>query len=138
MAASIGRLILGILAGLVVAWLSIALCEFASVFLHRPPAGVDLRNPQALAAHIAAAPFHAMLLVVIGWSLAAFLGGWVAARIARHRRVAALVVGAFVVLGVIANNMMIPHPQWMTITGVVLPIPLAWLAARMATPQAQR
>jgi hypothetical protein len=50
MAASIGRLILGILAGLVVAWLSIALCEFASVFLHRPPPGVDLRDPQALAA----------------------------------------------------------------------------------------
>lgn len=137
MAANIGRLILGILAGLVVAWLSIALCEFASVFLHRPPPGVDLRDPRALAAHIDAAPVQAMLLVVIGWSLAAFLGGWVAARIAR-RRVAALVVGAFVVLGVIANNMMIPHPQWMTITGVVLPIPLAWLAARLATPQAQR
>ena len=138
MVANIGRLILGILAGLVVAWVSIALCEFASVFLHRPPLGVDLRDPRALAAHIDAAPVQAMLLVVIGWSLAAFLGGWVAARIARHRRVAALVVGAFVVLGVIANNMMIPHPQWMTITGVVLPIPLAWLATRMATPQAQR
>jgi hypothetical protein len=32
--------------------------------------------------------------------------------------VAALSVGAFVVLGVVANNMMIPHPQWMTIAGV--------------------
>ena len=138
MAANIGRLILGILAGLVVAWLSITLCEFASVFLHRPPAGVDLRDPQALAAHIAAAPFHAMLLVVIGWSLAAFLGGWVAARIARHQRWAALVVGAVVVLGAIANNMMVPHPQWMTIAGIVLPIPLAWLAARMATPRTPR
>jgi hypothetical protein len=79
-----------------------------------------------------------MLLVVIGWSLAAFLGGSVAARIARHRRTAALVVAAFVVLGVIANNMMIPHPLWMTIAGVLLPVPLAWLAARMATPRVQR
>lgn len=135
MLANIARLILGILAGLVVAWLSITACELGSVFLHRPPPGVDLRDPQALAAHIESAPFHAMLLVVIGWSLAAFLGGWVAARIARHRRAAALVVGAFVVLGVIANNMMIPHPQWMTIVGVALPIPLAWLAARKATPR---
>jgi hypothetical protein len=138
MVANIGRLILGILAGLLVAWLSIALCEFASVFLHRPPPGIDLRDPQALAAHIAAAPFHAMLIVVAGWALAAFLGGWVAARIARHRRAAALVVAAFVVLGVVANNMMIPHPQWMTIAGLVLPIPLAWLAARMATPRTRR
>jgi hypothetical protein len=34
----------GNLAGLVVAWLAIALCEFASVLLHRPPPGVDLRD----------------------------------------------------------------------------------------------
>ena len=137
MAASIGRLILGILAGLVVAWMSIALCEFASVLLHRPPPGVDLRDPQALAAHIEAAPLPAMLVVVIGWSLAAFFGGWVAARIARQRRAAALVVGSFVVLGVIANNLMIPHPLWMTIAGVLLPLPVAWLAAGMATPSAR-
>lgn len=138
MAANIGRLILGILAGLVVAWLAIALCEFASVFLHRPPPGVDLRDPQALAAHIDAAPPHALLLVVLGWSLAAFLGGWVAARIARHRRVAALIVGAFVVLIVIAKNVVAPHPQWMAIAGVVLPLPLSWLGARMATPRTSR
>ena len=79
-----GRTILGILAGLVVAWLAMTICEFASLFLHRPPAGFDLRDPQALAAHIAAAPLSAMLVVVIGWVLAAFVGGWVAARIARH------------------------------------------------------
>ena len=124
-----GRTILGVLAGLVVAWLVMTLCEFGSLALHRPPPGLDLRNPEALALHIAAAPASAMLLVLIGWVLGAFLGGWVAARIARHRRAAALVIGALVVLGVVANNMMIPHPLWMTIAGVLLPIPAAWLAA---------
>lgn len=124
------RTILGILAGAVVAWLAISVCEFASLFLHRPAPGLDMRDPQALAAHIAAAPLSAMLLVVLGWSLAALLGAWVAARIARHKTVAALFIGALVLLGVVANNMMIPHPLWMTIAGVVLPIPLAWLATR--------
>jgi hypothetical protein len=47
-------------------------------------------------------------------------------------------VATVILLGVIANNMMIPHPQWMTIAGIVLPIPLAWLAARLATPRVQR
>jgi hypothetical protein len=130
------RTILGILVGLVVAWLTISICEFASLFLHRPPPGLDLRDPQALAAHIAAAPLSAMLIVVVGWALGAFLGGWVAARIARHRRVAALIIGALVLAGVIANSMMIPHPLWMTIAGLVLPLPIAWLAARMVRPQA--
>jgi hypothetical protein len=130
-----GRTILGILAGLVVAWLAMTVCEFASLFLHRPPAGLDLRDPQALAAHIGAAPPSAMLVVVVGWALAAFVGSWVAARIARHRLVAALVIGALVLAGVIANNAMIPHPLWMTITGIALPLPLAWLAARAASPR---
>ncbi|GAB3089380.1 hypothetical protein [Lysobacter terrae] len=130
-----GRTILGIVAGVVVAWLAISLCEFASLFLHRPQPGMDLRDPQALAAYIAAAPLSSMLLVVLGWSIGAFGGGWVAARIARHKTVAALTIGALVLLGVIANNVMIPHPLWMTIAGVVLPIPLAWLAARVARPR---
>jgi len=124
-----GRTILGVLAGLVVAWLVMSLCEFGSLALHRPPPGLDLRDPEALALHIASAPLSAMLLVLAGWVLGAFLGGWVAARIARHRLAAALVIGALVVLGVIANNLMIPHPLWMTITGIALPIPAAWLAA---------
>ena len=131
-----GRTLLGIVAGLVVAWLSISVCEFASLFLHRPEPGMDLRDPQALAAYIAAAPLPSMLLVVLGWSIAAFGGGWVAARIASHKTVAALVIGALVVLSVIANNLMIPHPLWMTVVGVVLPIPLAWLAARTVQARA--
>jgi hypothetical protein len=130
-----GRTILGILAGLVVAWLAMTICEFASLFLHRPPAGLDLRDPQALAAHIAAAPLSAMLVVIAGWALAAFAGALVAARIARHSLPAALVIGVLVLAGVIANNTMIPHPLWMTIAGIALPLPLAWLAARLVRPR---
>lgn len=133
-----GRTILGVVVGVVVAWLSISLCEFSSLFLHRPPAGLDLRDPQALAAHIQAAPAAAMALVVAGWTLGAFLGAWVAARIARHKLGAALAIGALVLVGVIANSAMIPHPSWVTIAGIVLPIPMAWLGARLATPRAPR
>jgi hypothetical protein len=133
-----GRTILGILAGLIVAWLAMTACEFASLFLHRPPAGLDLRDPQALAGHIAAAPVSAMVVVVLGWALAAFVGAWVAARIARHRLAAALVIGLLVLAGVIANNAMIPHPLWMAVFGIALPLPLAWLAARAASPRVPR
>jgi hypothetical protein len=131
-----GRTILGILAGLVLAWLVMSVAEFGSLVLHRPPPGLDLRNPEALALHIAAAPLSAMLVVVLGWVLGAVLGGLTAARIARHRRTAALVIGALVVIGVIANNMLIPHPLWMTIAGIALPIPAAWLAARLGRTKA--
>lgn len=129
-----GRTILGVMAGIVVAWITITASQLASTALYPPPAGLDLRNPEVLAAFIAAAPPMAMLLVVAGWTLGALFGGWVAARISRrHPTAAALVVGALVVVGVVANAAMIPHPTWMTVLGVVLPLPAAWLASRRRT-----
>ena len=78
-----GRTILGILAGMVTAWLLIMVCQFASGMLYPPPPGMDLTQPDQLAAFI-------------------------------------------------ANNTLIPHPLWMTVLGVLLPLPAAWLGARMA------
>lgn len=126
-----GRTILGVLAGVVVAWLVIVLCQFGSTALHPPPPGIDLRDPTQLAAFIEAAPLGAMLLVLAGYALGALLGGWTAARMARHKRVAALLIGALVLAGVIANFALIPHPLWMAVTGVLLPLPAAWLGARL-------
>jgi len=40
-----------------------------------------------------------------------------------------------VLAGVIANAVMIPHPTWMTVLGVLLPLPAAWLGARLARNQ---
>lgn len=64
---------------------------------------------------------------------AALLGGWLAARTSRHHpRTAALLVGALVLAGVIANITMIPHPFWMILASTLLPLPAAWLGARLA------
>ena len=128
-----GRTILGILAGMVTAWLLIMVCQFASGRLYPPPPGMDLTQPDQLAAFIAQAPVAAMVLVVVSWVLGAFIGGWVAAKVAReHPLFAALMIGVLVLAGVVANNTMIPHPLWMTVLGVLLPLPAAWLGARMA------
>lgn len=131
-----GRTILGILAGMVTAWVLIMACQFASGMLYPPPPGTDLTQPDQLAAYVARAPLAAMALVVASWVLGAFAGGWVAAKVAReHPSFAALVIGLLVLAGVIANNTMIPHPVWMTVLGVLLPLPAAWMGARMALPR---
>lgn len=36
------------------------------------------------------------------------------------------------VVGVAATVAAIPHPGWMVAAGLLLPLPLAWLAARLA------
>lgn len=133
-----GRTISAVVAGWVAAWLTIMLCEFVATALYPPPAGANLADPAQLAAHIRSAPGASMLLVVAGWALGAFGGGLVAASISHpHRTRAALAVGAFVLLGVIANSVTIPHPLWMTVAGLILPLPLSGLAARIAARRAQ-
>ena len=127
-----GRTIAGVVVGVVAAWLTIMLAEFASAPLHPMPAGLDMQDPASVAAFVATLPIAALLVVLAGWVLGALIGGYVAARIARKPR-PALVVGGVIVVGVIANAVLIPHPPWMTLAGVLLPIPAAWLGAKRAT-----
>jgi hypothetical protein len=118
------RSILAVLAGLVVAWITVSLFEFASMHTFPPPPGVDVRDPQQVAALVSRMPAGALALVLAGWVVGAFDGGLVAALIAK-RRVPAVVVGALVALGALAMVMMVPHPLWMSIAGVFLPVPAA-------------
>ncbi|MFR0656709.1 hypothetical protein SB719_19340, partial [Pantoea sp. SIMBA_079] len=96
------------------------------------PAG-QLASDADLAALVASAPTGKLVWVLLGWLVAAFAGGWLATRLARvHRLAAGLAVGVLIVLGVLLNAWMLPHPLWMTLAGVVLPVLLAWAGARLA------
>jgi hypothetical protein len=53
------------------------------------------------------------------WIAAALAGSWLAARLARSVW-PAVVLGALVACGVVANMLTIPHPLWMWITSIVL------------------
>lgn len=125
------RTILAILAGLLVALVTIVAMEYLGMSLFPVPADVTLEDEADLARLVAEAPTGKLLWVALGWALAALLGGWTAARLSRaHRRVAALCVGGLIVIGVGATVATIPHPAWMVATGLLLPLPIAWLAAR--------
>ncbi len=126
------RTAFALFSGVFAMMIAITFTGLACVKLFPLPPGFDQHNPEAVAAAVAAMPLAAKLLVVSGWCLGAFAGGGVAARIAQQYRVgAALLIGALVVAGTLANASSVPHPLWMTAVGVVLPLPLAYLAARL-------
>ena len=125
------RSILAVLAGLVVAWITVSLSEFASMHAFPPPPGVDVRDPQQLAALVAQMPVGALGLVLAGWVVGALDGGLVATLISK-RRVPAIVVGVLVMLGAFLMVAMVPHPMWMSIAGVLLPLPAALFGAWLA------
>lgn len=128
-----GRTILGMLLGVVTMMFTIYALESIGHVLYPPPAGLDPRNPDHLQMIVAVAPAGAMAMLVLGWTVGAFVGGWVAARIARHARAAAIAVALFVMAGVAGMIVMVPeHPKWVCTLGLLLPIPVALIAARLA------
>ena len=130
------RSLLGIVVGAVVMWLVVAGIQFASHVIYPPPAGLDPMQPADLERILAASPVGALALVVVAWTLGAFAGGWVAARIARHPRVAGVLVALGVMAGVAGMIAAIPgHPMWMSVLGLVLPVPAALIAAKLAQPR---
>lgn len=132
------RLVLGVLAGLVVMYIVIMGIEFVSHSLYPPPPGLDPTNTAHIGQVLAAAPVTALALIVLAWAVGAFAGGFVAAKISRAwPRSAAIVIGCFVMLGVVGMILMVPgHPTWMALLGLVLPVPMALLGAHLARPKA--
>ncbi len=128
-----GRTILGMLLGVVTMMFTIYAIESIGHLLYPPPDGLDPRNPDHLQMIVAVASTGAMVMLVVGWTAGAFVGGWVGARIARHARAAAIAVALFVMAGVAGMMVIVPdHPMWISALGLLLPIPVALVAAKLA------
>jgi hypothetical protein len=94
-------------------------------------------DPEQVQAMLAQLPAGALAALLVAWVAGAFTGGFTAAKLSlRHPRLAAGIVGAFIVAGVVAMVVMIPaHPYWVSVPGLLLPIPAALLGARVARPR---
>lgn len=131
-----GRAILGVIAGAATMWLLVFMLEFVGHALYPPPPGLDPADPTALATILTTAPPGSLLMLLLAWVVGAFGGGFVAARIAREwPRAAATCIGVLVMAGVCGMVWLVPaHPRWLSALGLLLPVPVALLAARVATP----
>ena len=126
------RILLGVITGAVVAFLCVFAVEYAAHTVYPPPPGFDFHDSEQLARAMAAAPTGAFAIVAAGWFVAALIGAWVAAAVAK-RAVAGWIVTLIVVAACIANLLMIPgHPTWMWAAGILLPLIGGWLAQRLA------
>lgn len=125
------RLVLGIVAGLVLAVVLVGAFEMAGHAVFPPPAGIDLKDPAQLAAVMDRIPLAAKLWVVGAWTLATAIAGLVAAVTAKRAWAAWVVAGAVGVLAA-ATVLMIPHPTWMKVAAVAGPALGGWLAVLAA------
>ncbi len=130
------RTVLGTFSGALIASLALIGSWYGIAEIYPLPTNTDFATPESLSAYAGATPSSAQACILGAWALAALLGGWTAARISKPRRgAAALVIGGLLTATVIVYATLIPNPEWMTVVGVLLPIPFAVLAALVAMPR---
>lgn len=125
------RIVLGVVAGLVVAILCVFAIELVGHNLYPPPEGIDPSNPADLERLMASVPATALAFVAIAWFVGTLAGAWVANAIAR-RALAGWIVAALIIAGGLWTMITLPHPVWMWAAGVGLPLAAGWLAQRLA------
>ena len=131
-----------VVAGALVAMILIGMIEAINGFIYPPPEGKSFMEwwkevsdgTQLAKDWIKGMPASAMALLQVAWGVGACVGGAVAALIAaRWRLLHAGLIGAFVLAGTIMNFQQMKekldytHPDWLIITGLLLPLPLSLL-----------
>ncbi|MCB0583494.1 MAG: hypothetical protein KDD10_29715 [Phaeodactylibacter sp.] len=103
-----------------------------------PPEGVDVTNMESLKASMHLFEPKHFLFPFLAHALGTLAGAFVAALIAAtHKMKFALGIGAFFLLGGIANVFMLPSPTWFAVLDLVgAYIPMGWLGGRLATGKA--
>ncbi|HQR17867.1 MAG TPA: hypothetical protein PK948_05835 [Gemmatimonadales bacterium] len=129
-----GRSLLGVLAGFVVAVVVIMVVEMVGMKVYPLPAGVDPTDPAALQALMPTLPLGSFLFVLASWLLGTGAGAVVAQRVSKAAsRVPGLTLGGLVLAAALYNMWVIPHPTWFVAASV---FGIAAVAALASKPHA--
>jgi len=130
------RSVLGVVAGVLVGGVLISGVEVISSQFYPLPAGAA-SDPQALASHIRSLPAGAFAWVLSAWMIGTLAGAWIAARIAgRKHLVHGVIIGTVFLAFGIANMLMLPHPAWVWVCGIVIFMMAGYMGGRLASTRA--
>jgi hypothetical protein len=98
-----------------------------------PPEGIDPTSVESLKENIHLFEAKHFIFPFLAHALGALIGAYLAARIGVGNKMRlAYIVGAFFLLGGIANVFMLPAPVWFIILDVVVAyIPMAWIGGTL-------
>lgn len=127
------RSVLAVLAGILVMGITVAAVQWLGHSLYPPPADIDPTDHDAMIALISQMPKMALGMVLVAYAFGTFLGAFTATTISlAHKRGVAIVIGVVMLALVGLNFAVIPHPMWMVAAGLLIPLPVALLAWRLA------
>ncbi len=130
-----GKKIFAVVAGLIVNALAVAIIETIGHTIIPPPDGFDrilemTREQQAEL--FSGLSVGSLLFNIVGWAVGPFLGALVAAKIMpEYWKNSSFVIGVVVALLVLLMTFQLPHPTWMVVVGLIVPVPMAYLGGKL-------
>ncbi|WP_340587885.1 hypothetical protein [Erythrobacter alti] len=124
------RKIVASVAGIIIAGIVVGLVEMLGHMVFPPPDGIDVTDPADQARMMEVIPTGAKVAVIVAWFLGSLAGAWAAIRIAGNAVPGWIVAVVMIALSLVTTQMF-PHPFWMVLSALALPIVAVLVAKRM-------
>jgi len=127
------RSILAVIAGMLIAFVLIAVVQLIGMRVYPPPPGMDPTDIESMKAMRTQVPLGALLFVLLSYTVGSVAGGWLAALIGPAAKMThAMTVAALLFGAGLMNLMTIPHPAWFWVASSLVYWLGAWSGAQAA------
>lgn len=123
--------IIAVIAGILAGIACVFIVESIGHMIYPPPADLDLKNKEDLARLMSVIPVGAKIGVLIAWLAGSFVAAATTLKLSSGDRKASWIPVGFLLLAGIATMFSFPHPAWMMVAGITLPLLGGWLAQRL-------
>ncbi len=131
-----GRKILAVIVAFIVATAIIMVVEMLNANIVMPPSDAVMKDPAALREFMANGPVKAYVIVLIGYLIASFAGGFIVTKMSRRESpglTLPIIIGVLLTLAMVANIVMLPgQPIWFIAASFVIFIPVSLIGHRFA------
>lgn len=131
-----GRKILAVVVALIVATAIFMIFQMGNSMVMAPPSPEVMADRAKLAEYMANGPAKAYIVVLIGYIIGSFAGGFVVTKMGRRWSpgvTLTIILGSLLTLAMVANIMMLPgQPLWFVVASLVSFIPMTLIGHRFA------
>ena len=125
------RNIIAVITAIITGGVVVFVMDALAHFVYPVPPGLDLSRPEAISDYMKSVPVGALLLVAFSQTAGALSGGFISGIISKKITVA-LVYGVIALCLGVMNLLVVPHPIWLAVLLMLLPIPSAIIGFQLA------
>lgn len=126
------RKIIAVIFGFAAGVTIIALMETLGWMLYMAGHEISLKDPSSGATYFSALPDGVFYIVLISWAFGSITAGMVSTLVIRkNNRFPALIAGLLLMLSGIINMIMMPHPAWFIVSGILIFLPFSYIGYKL-------